>query len=179
MTARVRFTEIARRKAAAPSTVQQSPGERRRCFYTVQSFQVLGGGGVCGRGWRESCHVRSALSSMTKSRVALIPSEGPCRSADPPVPRAWGAFIPRSPFRWETPVTGGVLPRGGQASRGAAHVQPMGLVDLLDPFQSASELQVPEHTARGAQLRRVGTEPVAETVGNSSLNWNSFSITYA
>ena len=50
----------------------------------------------------------------------------------------------------------------------SAPAQPMGLVDLLDPLQSALELLLPEREARGVQLRRVGIEPVREIVGNCS-----------
>lgn len=49
----------------------------------------------------------------------------------------------------------------------SAPAQPMVLVDLLDPLQSALELLLPEREARGVQLRRVGIEPVREIVGNS------------
>ena len=51
----------------------------------------------------------------------------------------------------------------------SAPAQPMGLVDLLDPLQSALELLLPEREARGVQLRRVGIEPVPKIVGNDSL----------
>ena len=50
----------------------------------------------------------------------------------------------------------------------SARAQPMGLVDLLDPLQSALELLLPERETRGVQLRRVGIEPVREIVGNCS-----------
>jgi two-component system nitrogen regulation sensor histidine kinase GlnL len=50
----------------------------------------------------------------------------------------------------------------------SAPAQPMGLVDLLDPLQSALELLQPEREARGVQLRRVGIEPpLGKIVGNS------------
>jgi PAS domain S-box-containing protein len=51
----------------------------------------------------------------------------------------------------------------------SAPAQPMGLVDLLDPLQSALELLLPEREARGVHLRRVGIEPVRQIVGNCSL----------
>jgi two-component system nitrogen regulation sensor histidine kinase GlnL len=51
----------------------------------------------------------------------------------------------------------------------SAPAQPMGLVDPLDPLQSALELLLPEREARGVQLRRVGIERVRKIVGNDSL----------
>jgi PAS domain S-box-containing protein len=51
----------------------------------------------------------------------------------------------------------------------SAPAQPMGLVDLLDPLQSALELLLPEREARGVLLRRAGIEPVPKIVGNDSL----------
>ena len=40
----------------------------------------------------------------------------------------------------------------------SAPAQQMGLVDLLDPLQSALELLLPEREARGVHLRRVGID---------------------
>jgi hypothetical protein len=50
----------------------------------------------------------------------------------------------------------------------ATPAQPMGLVDLLDPLQSALELLRSEREARGVRSRRIGI-----------LYWNRFSISYA
>lgn len=51
----------------------------------------------------------------------------------------------------------------------SAPAQPMGLVDRLDPLQSALELLLPEPKARRVPLRRVGIGAVPEIVGNDSL----------
>lgn len=50
----------------------------------------------------------------------------------------------------------------------SAPAQPMGLVDVLDPLQSALELLLPERETRGVGLRQVGLEPTREIIGNSS-----------
>ena len=51
----------------------------------------------------------------------------------------------------------------------SAPAQPMGLVDLLDPLQSALELLLPERETRGVQLRQCrDSSLMREIVGNSS-----------
>jgi hypothetical protein len=50
----------------------------------------------------------------------------------------------------------------------------MGLVDRLDPLQSALDLLLPEPEARRVPLRRVAIGAVLEIVGNDSLSEQLF-----